>query len=183
MRWRALFEDMEAQFDAAERLISDAEIADRVRSEQGAVTLADRLRGQVGLILRVGTSGGNLFDGELTHVGAEWLVLTKPPGEVMVPMASIRHVEGLGRNVASEESRVHKALGLGSALRTLARDRAAVTVHTEGSGARIEGIIDRVGRDFMEIAAVLPGEPRRSARVSAVYAVPFTGISAVSSRQ
>lgn len=182
MRWKALFEDIEAQLDAAERAASDAEIADRVRREQGAVTLADRLRGQLGLVLKLGTAGGEVFNGELTHVGSEWLVLSESTAEVLVPLAAVRLVEGLGRNVASERSRVQGALGLGSALRTLARDRASVTVHRMEGGARIEGIIDRVGKDFLEIAAVLPGEPRRSARVSAVYAVPFSGIAAVSSR-
>lgn len=63
MRWKALFDDMEAQFDAAERLVDDAEIADRVRGEQGVVTLADRLRGQLGLVLRVGTTAGEVFEG------------------------------------------------------------------------------------------------------------------------
>lgn len=182
MRWTALFDDLEAQFDAAEQVAGDAEIADRVRREQGTVTLADRLRGQLGLLLRVGTSGGEFFDGELTHVGSEWLVLSKAPAEVVVPLTAVQLVEGLGRSVASEKSRVHGALGLGSAMRTLARDRASVTVHRVEGGARIEGIIDRVGKDFLEIAAVLPGESRRSARVSAVYAVPFSGIAAVSSR-
>lgn len=182
MRWKALFEDVEAQFYAAEQAASSAEIADRVRAEQGAVTLADRLRGQLGFLLKVGTSGGGVFSGELTHVGSEWLVLNDARAEVVVPLAAIRLIEGLGRNVAGETSRVHGALGLGSALRTLARDRASVTVHSVEGAARIEGIIDRVGKDFLEIAAVFPGEPRRSARVSTVYAVPFAGIAAVSSR-
>lgn len=182
MRWKALFDDIEAQLDAAERVAGDAEVADRVRREQGAVTLADRLRGQLGLVLRVGTPGGEIFDGELTHVGSEWLVLSKARLEVVVPLPAIRLVEGLGRNAASEKSRVQGALGLGSALRTLARDRASVTVYRMEGGTRIEGVIDRVGKDFLEIAAVLPGELRRPASVSAVYAVPFTGIAAVSSR-
>ncbi|WP_299165973.1 hypothetical protein [uncultured Arthrobacter sp.] len=182
MRWKALFEDIEAQLAAADQALDDAEVADRVRQEQGAVTLADRFRGQLGFILRVGTSGGGSFDGELTHVGSEWLVLSTQPGEVMVPFTAVRLVEGLSRNVLGEASRVQKGLGLGSALRTLARDRAAVTVHIVESATRIEGIIDRVGKDFLEIAAVLPGEARRTTSVSAVYAVPFSGLAAVSSR-
>ena len=181
MRWTALFDDMEAQLDAAKRVAGDAEVADRVRREQGTVALVDRVRGQIGFVLRVETSGGKNFDGELTHVGLEWLVLSKAPAEVIVPLAAIRLVEGLGRSVAGESSRVRGGLGLGSALRTLARDRAPVIVHRVEGGARIEGIIDRVGKDFLEIAAVLPGELRRSASVSAVYAVPFAGIAAVSS--
>ena len=182
MRWKALFDDIEAQLDAAEQVVTDAEVADRVRREQGSVALADRLRGQLGLVLRVGTPGGGIFEGELTHVGSEWLVLSKAPTEVVIPLPAIRMVEGLGRNAATEKSSVQGALGLGSALRTLARDRAFVTVHRMEGGTRIEGIIDRVGKDFLEIAAVLPGELRRPASVSAVYAVPFVGIAAVSSR-
>lgn len=181
MRWKALFDDIEAQLDAAGRVASDSEIADRVRREQGSVTLADRLRGQLGFVLRVGTPGGEIFEGELTHMGSEWLVLSKVPVEVVIPLAAVRFIEGLGRSVANEKSRVHGALGLGSALRTLARDRASVTVHRIEGGQRIDGIIDRVGKDFLEIAAVLPGELRRSTSVSAVYAVPFVGIAAVSS--
>lgn len=181
MRWKALFDDLEAQLDAADQVVSDAEIADRVRREQGSVTLSDRLRGQLGLILRLGTPGGEIFEGELTHVGSEWVVLSAAPGEVVIPLAAIRLIEGLGRTAASEKSRVQGALGLASALRTLARNRASVTVHRIEGGRRIDGVIDRVGKDFLEIAAVLPGELRRSASVTAVYAVPFSGIAAVSS--
>ena len=181
MRWTALFDDIEAQLEAAERIAGDAEVADRVRREQGGVTIADRVRGQLGFVLTVETSGGGKFDGELTHVGSEWLVLSKAPAEVIVPLTAISLIGGLGRNVAVGTSRVREGLGLGSALRTLARDRARVIVHRVEGSPRIEGIIDRVGKDFLEIAAVLPGELRRSASVSAVYAVPFAGIGAVSS--
>lgn len=182
MRWKALFEDMEAQLEAAEWGEREAEIADRVRRDQGMVTLAERLRGQVGLTLKVGTSGGDLFEGELTHLGSEWLVLNTAAAETLVRLGAVQHVEGLGRRIAGETSRVQAALGLGSALRTLARERRPVAVHRTDGRGRIEGTIDRVGRDFFEIAAVLPGEVRRSTRVTTVYAVPFSGIAAVASR-
>ena len=41
-------------------------------------------------------------------------------------------------------------LGLGSALRALARDRARVTVHLV-DGSAVAGTIDRVGADFLEV--------------------------------
>lgn len=182
MRWTALFEDLEAQLDAATRVADDAEIADRVRRGHSEVPLADRLRGQLGLTLRVSTFGGEVFQGQLTHVGAEWLVLRGQTAEIVVPLTAIRFVDGLSRTVAVEKSQVLRALGLGSVLRTLARDRARVVIHTVDGGPRLEGVIDRVGKDFAEIAVVLPGEARRAATVSAVYAVPFAGIAAVSSR-
>lgn len=181
MRWTALFEDLEAQLDGALRLENEAEIADRVRREQSGVTLEDRLRGQLGLILKIGTFGGEIFQNQLTHVGAEWLVLSGHATETMVPLRAIRFVHGMGRNVTSEKSQVQKALGLASALRTLAKDRAPVTIHSVDGGPKLEGVLDRVGRDFVEIAAVLPGEARRPGSVTAVYAVPFAGIAAISS--
>lgn len=182
MRWQALFEDLEAQLDAAQRADEEMEIADRVRREQGSVVLADRLRGQIGMILRVECSGGEFFRGELTLVGSEWVVLECAPAEMIIPLAAVRAIEGLGRGVVLERSHVQGSLGLTSALRSLARDRAFVVVHRVEGGARIEGTIDRVGRDFIEVAAVLQGEFRRSTSVSGVYAVPFSAIAAVSSR-
>lgn len=180
MRWNSLFEDLEAQLDASVRAAEEAEIADRVRSEQAGISLIERLRGQIGLILRVRVSGGALFDGELTHVGSEWTVLSKNTGEVVIPIQAVKLLEGLSRNVAPALSPVQSRLGLASALRTLARDRAAVVVHLV-DGGRIEGVIDRVGRDFLEVASVLPGEQRRAGNVGAVHAVPFSGLAAVAS--
>ena len=49
MRWDALFDDLETQMAASERLDLDAEIAERTRSESAAVELADRLRGSLAL--------------------------------------------------------------------------------------------------------------------------------------
>lgn len=182
VRWNALFDDLESQFAASEWAAGESELADRVRLEQAGVQLIDRLRGQTGLILRIRVAGGDLFDGELTHVGSEWVVLSKAVTDAVIPLAAIQLVEGLSRSVTRDASRVSAALGLASALRTLARDRTPVVVHRIEGSARIEGMIDRVGKDFIEIAAVLPGEQRRSTNVAGVYAVPFAAIAAVSSR-
>jgi hypothetical protein len=45
----------------------------------------------------------------------------------------------------------------------------------------VSGTIDRVGKDFLEIAAVPFGEARRPANVRGVYAVPFAAVSALAS--
>lgn len=182
MRWSALFDDMEAQLAAAELASGEAEIADRVRHEQASIQLLDRLRGQIGLLLRVRVSGGTLFTGELTHVGREWLILSDSTSEVVVPLAAVQTVEGLSRNVGRSTSPIEQRLGLGSAFRSLARDRSPVVVYLIDRDARVEGTIDRVGHDFVEVAAVLPGEQRRTASVTGVYAIPFAAIAGVSSR-
>jgi hypothetical protein len=45
----------------------------------------------------------------------------------------------------------------------------------------ISGTIDRVGKDFLELAAVPSGEARRAGNVRGIYAVPFTSVAAVAS--
>ncbi len=182
MRWKALFDDMDSQFAGIESAASNSEIADRVRREQGSVALVDRLRAQIGFVLRVRVSGNLAFDGEVTHVGSEWLVLSKEAAEVLIPLGAIRTIEGVNRRVMGEVSRVERTLGLASAFRAMARDRAHVTVYQVEAGAHIQGVIDRVGADFVEIAAVPPGEQRRSTSVTGVYCIPFSAVAAVASR-
>ena len=69
MRWDALFDDLETQLAASERLDLDAEIADRTRTEAAAVELADRLRGSLGLLIVVQLASGSMFEGTLSHAG------------------------------------------------------------------------------------------------------------------
>jgi hypothetical protein len=94
-------------------------------------------------------------------------------------------VEGLGRSAAPEDPGRPRRLGLGSALRALARDREGVALYLtpgpEGGFRTITGTIDRVGRDFLELAAVPWGEARRAENVRGVYAVPFSAVAALAS--
>jgi hypothetical protein len=83
-----------------------------------------------------------------------------------------------------ESSAVRRKLGLANALRSLARDRAALTVllarGTAGE-ARIPGVIDRVGRDFFDLAITPPGEARRASNVMDVATIPFGSLAALRS--
>jgi hypothetical protein len=65
----------------------------------------------------------------------------------------------------------------------LARDRAEVSVHLApaGEGGKVlEGVIDGVGRDFLDVA-VTRGEARRRGAVAVVASVPFSSLVAVCS--
>lgn len=177
-----MFNDLEAQFAAADLVAIEQEIAERARTEQSAVSMLDRLRGQRGVSLRIRTLGGLVFDGPLRHVGSEWVVLETGSGAALVPVAGIAVVEGLGRQARVERSTVSARLGLGSVLRAFARDRVILSVHLAGGGSRIDGIIDRVGRDFLELAAVPLGEQRRPGSVAGVLMIQFRSIEAVLSR-
>ena len=182
MRWEALFADLEAQLAAARAASDEAAAADLLRMEQARVALADRLAGSIAQGLKVRTGNGQGFSGRLAYVGAEWLVLAEGQRSVLVPFAAILSVEGLGRAVAPRPAGIHARLGLASAYRALARDRAQVSVYAGSPATVSEGTLDRVGADFLEVALVPPGEHRRPASVRAVVALPFAAVAAVASR-
>lgn len=183
MRWDALFNDLESQLAESDRLVLDAEVNERARAEEVNFVLADRLRAARGCVVGVHLSGGETLHGTVGHAGADALVLHDDPHQILVPYAAVARYVGLGRFSCSEPSQVRRGLGLAHSLRALARDRAALTVSL-GSAAgtvRLEGVIDRVGRDYFDFAAVVPGESRRSAHVTGVSTVPFAALAAIRS--
>lgn len=183
MRWDALFEDMEAQLAAEQRLALESEISERARVEIAGIVLIDRLRGVLGSELSILLSSGMRISGVLAHVGSEWIVLNDAPQQWLVPHSAVVSYQGVGRLVA-QDSGVRTRLGLASALRGLARDRAEVTVHlTMGMHQEraLFGVIDRVGKDHFDVAATASGEARRHGNVSSVVTVPFAALAALRS--
>jgi hypothetical protein len=183
MRWDALFEDMEAQLAAEQRLALESEVSERARVEMAGICLSDRLRGVLGGELSVQLSSGMRVSGVLAHVGSDWIVLNEAPHEWLMPYSAVVSYQGAGRRVL-QDSGVRTRLGLASALRGLARDRAEVTVHL-AMGALQEralfGVIDRVGKDHFDVAATPAGEARRHGNVSSVFTVPFASLAALRS--
>lgn len=160
-RWDGLFADMEAQLAAVRAAELVAEVADRTRAELATVALADRLRAHVGSALTVRTSIGTAITGELVDVAAQWLLLGERGWQCLVPITAVDDVAGLGLHVAAPEPAVLRALGLGHALRALARDRVVVRLVTRSGDLR--GRLQRVGADFVEVTADTgerrPGRP------------------------
>lgn len=152
MRWDELFRDLEGQLAAAEAAELTAEVADRTRRESALLTLADRVRGAVGSPVTLQVAGAGRVDGQLVDVGAQWLLVADEAGrEVLVPLAAVLGLTGLGTRSATPTGQVAAGLGLGSALRALARDRARVTVQLV-DGSSVAGTVDRVGADFLEVS-------------------------------
>jgi hypothetical protein len=181
MRWQQLFADLRGQFEAAEVEADRADVASRARTEVGAVLLADRLRGSLGAPVSLRCRGVGAVAGVLTEVGANWLLLEDERArEVLVAAAAVLAVGGLGRLTAPAEpdSPVRSRLDLRWALRTLARDRAAVQVGLADGGFVI-GTIDRVGADFVEVAEHAADEPRRDTAVRGVQAVAIDAVVTV----
>jgi hypothetical protein len=104
--------------------------------------------------------------------------------QVLVPYASAVRYLGLSRVAVPEPSRVRQRLGLASALRGLARDRASLRVLVSGGSAGetvLHGVIDRVGRDFLDLAITGDGEERRAANVRQLATIPFAALAGIKS--
>jgi hypothetical protein len=183
MRWDALFDDMEAQLAARQQLDFEAEIAERALVDAAGVELADRLRGSLGLGIRVHLTSGSAFEGVLSHAGSEALVLDEPHHQVLVPYAAAVHYVGLSRLAVPERSKVRQRLGLGSALRGLARSRARVTILVSRGPVEtaFHGVIDTVGRDFLDLAVPREGGGRRPANDRQAVTIPFGALAGIRS--
>lgn len=185
MRWEALFADLEAQLAAGIDAETAGEVAERSRSEWARLQLADRFRAHVGGPVTVLLRDGSRLGGGCTDAASEWVVVTAADsavGEgrpVLVPLAAVSWVAGPGRAVAPPTGTALRRLGLASALRGLARDRAGVRLVLDGG--HVTGTIDRVGADHLDLAEHPPGEVRRPGAVRSVLLVPFTAVIAVHS--
>lgn len=176
MRWTYLFADLESQAAGLAETERDGEVAERTRIEAGRVTFAARLRGAIGHPVALRCAGAGPCSGRLDRVGADWLLVSETSGaEVLVPLGSLLGVVGLGRHssVAAPAPRVE--LGLRAVLRSVARDRAPVRL-VLGDGTPVDGTLDRVGADYLEIAEHPMGEARRPGRVRGVRTVPLPAV-------
>ena len=176
VRWDGLFEDLEAQLDAASAAELAAEVTDRTRSEQSLVELADRLVAHAGQPLAVHLAGGTTYEGVLVKVTQQWFVLRGP---VLVPLAAVTSVSGLGAAAATtRRDSVRRRSSLASALRAVARDRSPVRLVLV-DGSVLSGTLDGVGADHVDLAEHPVDEARRRSAVRSVRTVAFTALAAV----
>lgn len=181
MRWDALFDDLEAQFDAEQGLEFAAEVGDRTRRELALIRLVDRVRPARGHRISARVAGFGVIEGDVVGVGTDWLLLVESSGrEALVPSSAIVSITGLGAlsSTPQSEGEVAARLGLGHVLRAVARDRSPVTIGY-ADGATSSGTIDRVGADFLEMAEHPPAEARRPGAVRAVRTIPFSALAVV----
>jgi len=159
----ALFDDLESRAQAAFAQEREAEMADRERAEYAAVRLVERLMASLGCELLLEVAGVGRVRGVLERATREWILVHAPGQDWIVPISALLSVEGAGERALPEVAwRVGTRLGLGSALRRLAdAEERCVLRHRDGSVH--DGVIARVGRDFIEL---LTGEPPRLLLVS-----------------
>lgn len=180
MRWTRLFDDLETQWAAQERLELDAEVADRTRRERATIALDERLVGQAEEAVTMHLVAGPPVTGRVDDVGDGWVLLA--PAErlrVLLPLVAVVGVVGLAAR-PTDAARARR-FGLGYALRGLSRDRVPVTI-LDRSGGRIEGTIDGVGADACDVSEHALDEARRAGAVRARRVVPFGAIVSVTAR-
>jgi hypothetical protein len=178
MRWDALFADLEAAAEGAQRLEYEAEVAEQTRAEYAAVRLADRLRAQAGRLLVCHLVDGQRLEGTVREVGPQWVILQGVQGQVLVPMPALAGVDGASRSVALPDGELDRRMSLGVVLRGLAVRRVPVRLVLHGRG-QVAGTVDRVGADHLDLAVHAPDDPRRTAVVTAVRLVPFGAVMSV----
>lgn len=176
MRWEALFDDMAAQLDQWESRELAGEAAERVRAERAKVQLVQRLLAHRGEVIL--TVAGAAVQGLVEDAAPQWLLLSAGAREVLIPVAAIDGVTGLTRQAAPEAGVVLRRLGLGHAVRAVARDRSEVQV-SQVSGGVLTGTIDRVGADHFDLACHQPGQWRRVGNVNSIVTVPFTQVAQI----
>jgi hypothetical protein len=180
MRWESLFADMEAQLDAARAAQLAADVADLTRAERATVPLEGRLRAARGTELTVRLPGGDAASGTVLEVAAQWLLLGDGSRRALVPLAAVQAVSGLPMAAhPRDDGHVGRRLGLGHALRALARDRVVVRLATDG--AEVVGRLDRVGADHVDVAALSDEPGLRPRRAPSGWTVPIGAIRVVRS--
>jgi hypothetical protein len=181
MRWEDLFADLEQQWEALAEGERQAEIAERTRAERAQLTLLDRLRGSEDQGVRVRTRGGQDVQGRLCRVGADFVLVVLARRECVLPLHALSAVTGLGDASvpAGAAGAVRARLGLGSVLRRIAADRSQVSLVAADS-AVLNGTLQRVGADFVEMAVHQPGDALEAARSRRLTLVPFAALEMVS---
>jgi hypothetical protein len=164
IRWDRLFADLEGQLEAAERAEFVAEVAERTRYEVAQTTLLDRLRAALGTEIDVTVAGVGALAGEMTRIGADFVVVDAGGSLALVRIAALLTVRNLATISRPTAEVVAARISMAMVARELARDRSAVMVWLR-DGTTLAGTIDRVGADYLDLAEHSLDEPRRAAVV------------------
>lgn len=182
MRWDGLFADIEAQWEHERHAQVRAEAAELTRGEWAGLSLTARLAGARGRTLRLLLRQGIRCELTVQAVGEDWIGGRTPGGDfVVVRQAAVNAVEGplAAAVVGDAGGRGAKGPSLASVLRRVGRSRAAVEVLGTDGTVLVEGTVDRVGADHMDVARHARHDARRAEAVRGVLVVPFEAVTLV----
>ncbi|WP_147917952.1 hypothetical protein [Ruania zhangjianzhongii] len=149
MRWDDVFAELAAEFVAAEREESQAQLSALVAAEVAGTTFADRCRARRGQPLTVRLQDGSTRSGSVRDATRAWVLLAEGDRRSLVPLTAVVLAWPL-HGSAPEPGPVEARIGLGHALRALAEQRLPALVCTATGDHR--GQILRVGADHLDLA-------------------------------
>jgi hypothetical protein len=176
---RRVFEELEAEFEAGLRREAEQEATAALRAGLGETVLWEQLARRVGA-RAVARTGTRTFHGVIVASYPEFLALRDDDTEHLLrygPSLSVAlpaEASGLRPTPAGPARRYQLAL----ALRELARRREPIHLDLV-DGDRVDGTIEAVGSDYLEVAEHHLGEARRRAAVKARRFVGFAAVAAV----
>jgi len=174
----ALLAGLEAQAQAMDAASDDAAAEDLARAERAQIPLLDRLRAADAIVIDVVDHGP--VAGAVIDVGRDVAIIESADGTWAVPAWGMAAVIG-APSTALSAGEIGGRLGLASVARAWARERSVVRVLRRGA-APLDGTIDRVGADHLDLAEHDPGMPRTSEQVRRSVAVPLRSITALRRR-
>lgn len=144
--------DLEAHAETVHHLERVAEVADRSRTEYHAVLLEARLMASLGAPVTLTLHGAGTVHGTLTRVGDGWCRLEAGAVVWTLRTPAVLTTRGLsGRAVPRLAWSRVDTVGLGSPLRAHADAADVCTFHLVDAST-VEGRVERVGGDFLEVA-------------------------------
>lgn len=150
MNLDALFRDYEARLAAQVQANLELDAREQQKAEFAKIQMGDRLAAQQGERIAVYTDGDQKVEGELESLGLGWIQLKRQGDSVLIPQKSILWWEGGNLHSLVDAQSVSRKLSFAFALRSLVRYRLVVRLLLDG-GQEIDGVIERVGADFLDI--------------------------------
>ena len=167
-----------AEAEAADAAALDADIAEVERAVRAEARLLDRLRAQRRVALDI--VGMGTLVGDVAVVGRDVVVLAADDGDWAVPIWGIAAVIDPAPGVLVAQ-RPSERLGLTAIARSWARQRCSVRV-VRINAVPLDGTLDAVGADHLDLAEHDPGEPRRPESVRRLATIPLGNVAAIRRR-
>ena len=196
MSMEKFLRDIEARLASERAWELEQDTRQIARVQYSTIALDDRLLAQKGGPIQVCATDMQVYEGTLDTVGEEWISIESRGESILVPLRGMLWWEG-GR--APGRAEVHPGryrMKMQLALRALAVAREPVRLSLEGGAVSYDGVIERVGADFLELRLLNGGQyPRiyergsyahesREARApgAGVRIIPLARLSAVIAR-
>lgn len=158
MSMEKFLRDIEARLASERAWELEQDTRQIARVQYSTIALDDRLLAQKGGPIRVCATDMQVYEGTLDTVGEEWISIESRGESILIPLRGMLWWEG-GR--APGRAEVHPGryrMKMQLALRALAVAREPVRLSLEGGAVSYDGVIERVGADFLELRLLNGGQ-------------------------